>query len=53
MYIRNTGWDFELYNNIQQVSILNKKGLYEQANKLLKKTSRKFLPLAHVAGAPL
>ncbi|BDS09387.1 hypothetical protein [Aureispira anguillae] len=30
--------EFELYNNIQQVAILNKKGLYEDAHRLLKKT---------------
>lgn len=30
--------EFELYNNIQQVVILHKKGLYEAAYKLLKKT---------------
>lgn len=30
--------EFELYNNLQYVSILHKKGLYSQAHKLLKKT---------------
>lgn len=40
--------EFELYSNIQQIAILNKKGLYEQAHKLLKKT--KFLALE--AGQP-